>query len=489
MSTQVTDGSVLMTLNKAQLVMLDEEQLIDPDLVGRLATALRDLEGEWPDEKGDYLACEKELIGRVGPDASNLHLGRSRNDIGATRERMWLRRALLDVVAEMELARTALLDRAEQYVDVPMPSYTHAVQAQPISIGHYFTAIDASLSRDCERMLACFARLNRCPLGSGALGTSGFPLNRLRLSELLGFSELNENSYDSIGGASADTKVEFSFVLATSAINVGRFTTDMVSQHAPSNPGFTVVDEMTGGSSIMPNKRNPGILEAMRGSSSRVVGKGQVVAMLSHNTPFGDVADIRTGTQIEALKVSDEAQRMYGLLARFLGGLVVDQVALRRLLASDYSTMTELADALFRLHHVPFRLGHEFAKRVANFGRHHRVGPADVPMSELNEMYREVVGTDLPLSKDEYLGVVDPDRFVQSRAGRGGPQRGSVETMITNHRADLASVHHWRTEAELQLATADATLQQEFLRRAAGDGGSGGPVHSHGSQVAAGGQR
>ncbi len=462
---EISDGQILVALNKAQLVMLDEERLLDPDLVGRLADALAVVAADWPGSAGDYLAFESALVEAVGPEASNLHLGRSRNDIGATRERLWLKHAFFQAFASLVDARRILLTRVGEHGNVVIASYTHAVQAQPISLGHYLLALDASLARDSNRLMEAYARIDQSPLGAGALATSGFALNRRRLADLLGFSTLCENSYDCIGVASADTKIELAQVFATSAIGVGRFCSDLVAQHAAPAPGLTVSNEYTGGSSIMPQKRNPSVLEALRSVSSRVVGAAGKVTMVAHNTPFGDIADVRGIALTEALEVADLATAMYKRLTDLMTGLVVDEAAFARLVQSDYSTMTELADTLFREAGVPFRVGHAFAKSVAQFGRSRLVGPAEVGEEDLRRIYHEETGTALPIDYATYQHAVDPGEFVRSRTGVGGPQPAEIDRMLSEHRQGLAEFDSWRNEEMDRLSRAEADLDAAFTAR------------------------
>jgi argininosuccinate lyase len=461
-TTTISDGHLLVRLNKAHLVMLSEQRLLPTELVERLAAAISHLATDWPADEGDYLAFESHLVRLVGPEASNLHLGRSRNDIGATRERLWLRHAFFRTLARLIETRRLLLDRVDEYGDVVIPSYTHAVQAQPISLGHYLLALDAALARDSARLVQAYARIDQSPLGAGALATSGFAVDRRRLAALLGFSSLCDNSYDCIGVASADTKIELAHVFATSAIGVGRFCSDLVAQHAAPAPGLTVSSEYTGGSSIMPQKRNPKVLEQLRSLSSRVVGAAGKVTLVSHNTPFGDIADVRGIALAETLDVADLAEAMYAALADLMCGLVVDAAAFSRLVRSDYSTMTELADTLFREAAVSFRTGHAFARSVAQFGRSRRIGPAEITAEDLERLYLEQTGESFPVDHATYLRAVDPGEFVRGRTGIGGPQPSEIARMLAEHQQDVTALDTWRYDEDARLTRADTELEAAF---------------------------
>lgn len=457
------DHTFLVAMNKAQLVMLAEQDLLDKRLVADIARGIRALADDpTAPRPADYLAYEKELASRVGGAASNLHLGRSRNDIGATRERLWLRQECLALFGALAQARRELLARAAEHRDVIIPAYTHAVQAQPISLGHYLLALDASLGRDADRLRAGYDRVNVSPLGAGALATSGFALDRVLLGRLLGFVGLCENSYDCIGIASADTKLEVASVLGNSSVNIGRFCQDLVIQQAGPAPGITVGDRLTGGSSIMPQKRSPAVLEKLRSACSGVLGAASAVPMLAHNTPFGDVADVRGQLLRSALEVTERAQSMYDTLTDLMSGLVVDADACRALVDADYSTMTELADTLFREAGVPFRQGHAVAGQLAAHGRAHGLAPKDVPLPVVADIFADVVGHAFPLDEQTYRQAIDPAAFVLSRRGRGGPQPDEVGRMLAEHEQSLREFDAWSRTEQDRLGAAHAELESRF---------------------------
>lgn len=457
------DHSFLVAMNKAQLIMLAERGLLESRLASDIARGVHAIAAD-PDapRPADYLAYEKELVARVGGDASNLHLGRSRNDIGATRERLWLRQECLAIATKLVAARRELLARVSEHADVVIPAYTHAVQAQPISLGHYLLALDASLARDADRLRAAYDRVNESPLGAGALATSGFLLDRARLAQLLGFVGLCENSYDCIGIASADTKLEVATVLGNSSVNIGRFCQDLVIQQAGPAPGITVAQRLTGGSSIMPQKRSPAVLEKLRSACGGVLGAAQAVPLLAHNTPFGDVADVRGQLLAKALNVTEYARTMYDVLNDLMAGLVVDADACRALVDADYSTMTELADTLFRVAGVPFRLGHAVAGKLSAYGREHAMAPNDVPISTVAEIFDEVVGNSFPLDEQTYRQAIDAAHFVRSRRGIGGPQPDEVRRMLGGHERTLGEFANWAGTEQDRLQAVYSALESQF---------------------------
>src|SRR3954466_15684728 len=190
----------LNEINKASIVMLEKAQILPRDVACTIARGIAkvidDERHGTPRKSADYLDYEPRLIAAAGQEASRLHTGRSRQDIASTIARMNLRDGLLQEIEAVIAARDALLANAEQHKETIIPAYTHGVQAQPTTYAHYLLALAAMLARETARLFDAYGRVNRNPLGSAALATSSFPLDRNHLTTLLGFEELLENAYD-----------------------------------------------------------------------------------------------------------------------------------------------------------------------------------------------------------------------------------------------------------------------------------------------------
>lgn len=282
----------LAMMNKASVVMLAETGIVPAPLASKIAKGIQqvDVDEAKPDAKrpGDYLVFEEELLAAVGPEASRLHTGRSRQDLGSTSARLALREGLLHTFERLDSARKSLLTLAAQHEQTIIPAYTHGVQAQPTSLAHYLLALNAALERDAQRLRAAYAHINLSPLGAAALGTSGFPLDRKQLAVLLGFDGVVENAYDANHVSSAETNAELASAVAISALAIGHFVQDLHTQYHQPVPWFTLKEgPLTGISSIMPQKRNPSALERLRTLSSMVVGDAQTVFFIEHNTTTG----------------------------------------------------------------------------------------------------------------------------------------------------------------------------------------------------------
>jgi argininosuccinate lyase len=459
---------LLIDQNKAQLVMLSETGLLESALVQRLARALSDVDAANQSSGGrrssNYLDLEEQLISLAGPAASNIHLGRSRNDLGAASERMVLREELLELSGLLAEVRERMAGLASQHVHTVIPGYTHSVQAQPTTLAHYLGAFIASFERDDQRLREVYARINASPLGAAAFTTSGFRLPRRRLAELLGFTTLVENSYDAIMVSTVDSKAEVAAALAISSLNAGRFAQQFLIQYSDSRPGLNLADEAAGHSSIMPQKRNPRHAERIRILASAVLGEAQTVMLTAHNTPGGEAADFRIPLLQRVEQVTRQAAEMLRTLSEFVTVIRVDPARTLELVNADYSVMTELADTLLRQAGVPFRTGHEVASQVAAHGRASGKRPLDLDFAEVDRIYRKVTGRPLPLSPAQLTTALSAESFVRNRQGTGGPQPLEMQRMLEGHRASIRSSREWLKQEQVRLRSAQTELENAFQR-------------------------
>lgn len=459
---------LLIEQNKAQLVMLSESRLLDQSLARRIAAALREVD-ERNRRSGrtlssNYLDLEDQLVAVIGPEASNIHLGRSRNDLGATSERMVMREEILTLITLLADVRESMLALAAGHLDTVIPGFTHSVQAQPTTLAHYLAAFVSSLERDDRRLREVYARMNASPLGAAAFTTSGFAIARPRLGELLGFQGLVENSYDAIMVSTVDSKAELAAVLAVSSLNIGRFAQQFLIQYSDSRPGLNLADEAVGQSSIMPQKRNPRQAERIRILASAVLGDAQTVLITAHNTPGGEAADFRIPLLQRVEQVTGQSGEMLRTMAGFLKSIRVDPQRTLDLVNSDYSVMTELADALYRAAGLPFREGHKVAAAVAAHGRAAGKRPVDLSFEEVDGVHRQTMGQPLPLSPEQLRQALGAESFVRGRRGAGGPQPEETGRMLAAHRVRIAETRAWVESERARLQAASAALEAAFCR-------------------------
>ena len=463
--------------NKASLVMTVEQGIVPRALAAPIASAVQGVIADGDATGGkrpaDYLQLEPLLIARAGPDVTRMHSGRSRQDILATTRREMMREQALAFLAALDAARADLLALAERHRDAIIPAYTNGVQAQPTTFGHVMLAYAASFARGAERVRQAWMRLDQSPLGSAALGTSSFPVDRARLAGLLGFAAVAENSYDANQLAPFDTEAEMAMVGSLFAEVAGQFAQDVHTQYAQPHPWMMLQEgRLTGPSSIMPQKRNPYGLNLLRLQASTTLGLAVAYLIESHNVVPGMPDYKRDGAEGAVAAATQTAQR----LSDVLGGLVLDEARAAAEVDADWSTTTELADTLQREADVPFRLGHHFASDLVTWGRSHGVTPSTVPYAEAQRLYQQAANATgqaaatLPLDEARFRDVLGARNMVESAKGTGGPQPAELARMLTEARAALAADDAWLAERRAALAAADARLDEAFAALLPGDG-------------------
>lgn len=458
----------MMAVNKAHLIMLQKQQLITEDEAKQIAKAIRSIDpdvlrrslytGQFEDL---FFQVEHQLLEHAGDIAGNLHLARSRNDMGIAIYRMVLREKLLVTLSSSLQLKEQLLLFAKDHADTLMIGYTHTQQAQPTTLAHYFMAVVDSLNRDIRRLLAAFTNCNRSSMGAAALTTSGFAISREHMMELLAFDELIDNSYDAIGGADYLGEVATSVQLA--AINLGRVVQDMLLWCTQEFSVFKVAAPYVQISSIMPQKRNPVSFEHMRALLSSCVGNTNTVLTMMHNTPFGDIVDTEDDMQPYAWRSLEIMDKMYRLLAAVIGTIEVNKDVLRERTQGSFATVTELADTLVRTDGLSFRTAHHIVSDVVKKSIAQGLSANEIQLPLVNESARHHIGRDTSLDEDALRKALDPDHFVDIRSLPGGPSPKEIRRMI-NIRMDQLQAHFgWLGQTQERIRMAMQHLDQVIL--------------------------
>ncbi|WP_324715299.1 argininosuccinate lyase [Carboxydochorda subterranea] len=453
-------------LERAHLVALVRAGWLSPSQAGRIAAGLDRVEKsslEQEPYRGDvedlFFAIEQRLRQEVGEVADNLHLARSRNDIDVTLYRMDLRRSLLDLHQRMEGLAQALLAQARAHLHTVMPGYTHGQQAQPTTMAHYLAAVLANVERSRRRLESTWPEVNASPLGAAAFTTSGFYIDRRLLAELLGFDGLVRNAYDAV--ASTDYVMPLLAECSTLAGTLSRFTADLTFWAANEVAGVRLADAFVQVSSIMPNKRNPVVLEHIRSRLGRVPGLFQQACALHANVSFADINDTEDNLQ----PVWHEAEQLLGeateLLARAVSSLDVDVEVLRRRAREGMSTVTELADTLVREAGLSFRQAHGVVSRLVKLARERELAPHRWSPALLDEAARHELGRSVALSPAALEEALDPVHFVEVRRTLGGPAPGEVAAGLDELAEEIAAGRRWREERLDRLEQASRRLAQE----------------------------
>lgn len=459
----------MMAINKAHLIMLHEQQLISGNEARQIAAAIQQLDlealqqasytGQFEDL---FFQVEHQLLEHAGDVAGNLHLARSRNDMGISIYRMVLREKLLTVLSSAVYLKEHLLFFAEDHTETVMIGYTHTQQAQPTTMAHYVTAAVDSLDRDIRRLTAAYANCNRSSMGAAALTTSGFPVSRERMMELLGFDELIENSYDAIGGA--DYLGEIASALQLAAINLGRVVQDLLLWCTQEFAVLKVAAPYVQISSIMPQKRNPVSLEHLRALLSSCAGNAGTVLTMIHNTPFGDIVDTEDDMQPYAWKSLDIMDKSCRLLAAVVGTMEVNKDVLRKRTQGSFATVTELADTLVRSDGLCFRTSHHIVSGVVKKAVQAGIGAHEVTLGLVNEVALQVIGREVSLSAEALRLALDPVHFVELRSLPGGPNPEVMKRMITDRSRRQQEQEQWLDQARDKITRAlqnlDVTVRE-----------------------------
>ncbi|PIQ56598.1 MAG: argininosuccinate lyase [Comamonadaceae bacterium CG12_big_fil_rev_8_21_14_0_65_59_15] len=391
-----------------------------------------------------HLNIEARLTQLVGDAGKRLHTGRSRNDQVATDVRLWLR-GEIDLIADLlrELQR-ALVDVAEQNVDVILPGFTHLQVAQPVSFGHHLLAYVEMFARDAERINEVRARVNRLPLGAAALAGTSYPLDRVRVARTLGMVDAQgtpqvcQNSLDAV--SDRDFAIEFTAASALCMVHISRLSEELVLWMSQNFGFIKIADRFTTGSSIMPQKKNPDVPELARGKTGRVVGhlmglitlmKGQPLAYNKDNQedkePLFDTVDTLKDTlRIFAEMIAGQTNPTTGGRA---GGITVNVQAMEQAALKGYATATDLADYLVRKG-LPFRDAHEAVAHAVKAAIAHQVDLSELPLAVLQ-------GFNARIDKDVF-DVLSLRGSLHARNTLGGTAPAQVQAQIARHRARLA---------------------------------------------------
>ncbi|MEM9192610.1 MAG: argininosuccinate lyase [Myxococcota bacterium] len=262
----------------AHAEMLGKTGVIGSDDVTKIVAGLQAIEAriredklEWQAEREDvHMNIEAVLTEDIGEAGGRLHTGRSRNDQVATDMRLWTREACIETTGHIDQLVAVLVARAEEQIDVILPGYTHLQRAQPVRLSHHLLAWCEMLLRDRGRLRDAQERMNECPLGSGALSGTTFPIDRQHTARALGFRAPTRNSLDSV--ADRDFLFETLAALTNCALHLSRIAEELVLWSSQEFGFLRMGDKVTTGSSMMPQKKNPDMAELVRGKCGRVVG-------------------------------------------------------------------------------------------------------------------------------------------------------------------------------------------------------------------------
>lgn len=452
----------LMRVNNAHAVMLAEQGLLTAAEAAAILNALDAIEtdvasrldevGVGSTEEDLFCVIEDDLRRRLGiAVAGRLHTGRSRNDIDRTLFNLALRDNVLALSEGLVHLIDGVIAVATRHRDTLVVAYTHGQPAQPTTWGHYLAALIEVLLRDLDRLSQALRMVDQSAMGAAAITTTGFPIDRPRMAELLGFARVQENAYGCIAAADGTTGVYAA--LKVMFLNVGRFVQDLNQWAAFEVGQLHVPDAFVQRSSIMPQKRNPVPIEHLRTMCSLGASCCDGVMLAAHNTPFTDVNDTEHEAQEMGYRAFDTAGRVVALLNGFLEVATINTAVVRRHIDQSYITITEVADSLVRSEGISFGQAHSICSRLARHMGEQGQTLATVPYAVFAAAFAAAVDRPPDLAEAEFRRIGTPEHFIAVRTPYGGPAPAPMDRSLAGYRDQLEidrarlADHHRRIEA------------------------------------------
>lgn len=394
-----------------------------------------------------HMNIEKHLIDIMGYTGAKLHTGRSRNDQVALDMRLVVREEVHAVVTSVFSLEETLLRKAQNESMTIMPGYTHLQHAQPVLLSHHLMAHFWRLQRDISRLIACYERANISPLGSGALAGTWSRFDRSIAANMLGMNGTTENSLDAV--SDRDFVAEFVFALSLLMIHLSSLSEELVLWSSREFGFVKLPAHLSGGSSMMPQKRNPDIAELVRGKSGRAIGDLVAILALLKSLPLAYNRDLQEDKE-NLFDAFDTAETSLHTLTTFLTEAEFDRVRMRKAAEVGLMTATDLADFL-TTDGIPFRNAHKIVKELAV--------KADGDDRVFKELTKDVL---MRFSKDfktSDIAFLDVDRAIDRRGSEGGTSKKAVNSQMSKAEAALVRSRKSAEKMRGQISKADRLLE------------------------------
>ena len=362
-----------------------------------------------------HMNVEARLAELIGEPSGRLHTARSRNDQVATDFRLWVRDACDRAVEQLKGLQTVLLARAEQHAGDLMPGFTHLQTAQPVTLGHHLMAYVEMFGRDASRFADARKRMNENPLGAAALAGSPFPIDRRMTASELGFDRPMANSLDAV--SDRDFALESLAAASIAAGHLSRLAEEIVIWMTPMFGFASLPDDLTTGSSIMPQKRNPDAAELARGKSGRVIGALVALLVVMKGLPLAYSKDMQEDKE-GAFDALDTLSLCIAAVAGMVRDMRVDRARMKAAAGAGYATATDLADWLVRALSQPFREAHHVTGRIVALAEARGAGLEELTLEEMKSVE--------PRINAEVFDVLGVEKSVQSRKSLGGAAPDNV---------------------------------------------------------------
>ena len=361
---------------------------------------------------------EANLIDRLGDVGKKLHTGRSRNDQVALDMRLYTRIQVLETDELLKDLLKVLLRLMKENTETIMPGFTHLQKAQPITLAHHMGAYFEMFKRDRMRLHDIFDRMNYCPLGSGALAGTTYPLDREYTAELMGFYGPTLNSMD--GVSDRDYLIEFLAALSTIMMHLSRFSEEVIIWNSNEYQFVEIDDAYSTGSSIMPQKKNPDIAELVRGKTGRVYGALVSLLTTMKGIPLAYNKDMQEDKEL-SFDAMDTANGCIALFTGMLDTIRFNKDVMRKSANNGFTNATDAADYLVK-NGVPFRDAHGIIGQIVLYCIDRNIAIDDMSLEELQKFS--------PVFKEDVYDAISMETCVNTRCTIGAPSRTSMEQVI-----------------------------------------------------------
>lgn len=426
-------AAIILT-HKAWTLMLSEQGIIPHEEAALIFKGLFDLEDRGhqalgpyqPDLEDLYMHVERYLSAIAGTNTvGKINYARTRPE---PFNRLVGREKILNLLDQLIAFYGKILKKAKEHTNMIMPGYTHMQQAQPMTVGHYLLAVADRTERAIKDMVSAYGYMNLNSLGTGALAGTHEVIDRVRVSELMGFDGIVENAYDAV--SSADHFSKAATAAAGLAASLSRVAQDFNLWSMAEFDFVYVGDEFAATSSMMPQKRNAVCWEFIRARCAKVIGAATDVLVMIHNTFFADVCDICIEVSEPTWRALDTAAGTVRLLGDAIASVRFNEEKMLEIVEKGFSTVSELAELIQRKSGQPYRVVHRVIGQIVNTMIEENKNLKDINPSIINKVARQAALPMFELSEEEVKKALDPIEFVQAHKSVGGTSPDEGRRML-----------------------------------------------------------
>ncbi len=366
-----------------------------------------------------HMNVEALLQNRIGPIAGKLHTGRSRNDQVVTDFKLWIKKHSQIIDKEIKKLQKALIKVAKKNILTVMPGYTHLQIAQPVSLAHHCLAYVEMMGRDRNRISDCIDRLNENPLGAGALAGTSFPIDRIMTTKLLGFSKPTINSIDSV--SDRDFAVDFIFALSLTAIHLSRLAEEIILWSSQHFNFVELPDELSTGSSIMPQKKNPDGAELIRANASSIISNLNNIMSLLKGLPLSYSKDLQNDKKL-TFNVYDDVTLGLKVMTELINKIKFNKKIMLHAVNESYATSTDLADWMVKKLNYPFRKAYQITGKIVSYASLKKKFLTNISLKEFQKFDNKIT--------NDIFRVLSPLNSIKNKSSLGGTGPETVKKSI-----------------------------------------------------------